>query len=522
MQKIFSLFSVFIFAPVLASYSFPVPTFAEDNAGVSKVIITEVRPGGEVISGTDFKEYVTLYNQSPDGIDDLSDWTLEYAKSTFNPLYCSSASWKNAYTSSPVNTIALTGSIEPGTAVTFGSTSSINDNVSGSIRLLDATGTVQDLTGWGSSTACFESSPAPLVSTNKSIHRYLDCNTSIPVDTDDNSTDFVLSSDEYPPSPGVLSGPVTDDCQEELPEDEEEPPEGGLGGGSQSSCAGVVISELLPNPTGLDNGHEFIELFNPTNDFIPLAGCMLQTSANSKIFTFSQSQLNPGQYKAFYDSTTGLTLANSAGGSVYLINTDDSEIDQADYDANLEDNVSWSLIDGNWQETFSVTPNSANKLLETKPCPAGQFRNTETNRCNNIVTEAAGLASCLPGKERNPATNRCRNISSFASTLKACAPDQFRNPQTNRCKKIASSSSLKPCKPGQERNPETNRCRKLSASSSSGGINDVKDVLSAGSPASKISWLMAGGGVLGALGYGAWEWRNELSQKLAAIKNKFL
>jgi hypothetical protein len=509
---------------------------AADEISTPKVIITEVRPGGDVVSsnGTDFKEYITLYNQSGEDINDLSGWTFEYAKTTFDPLYCGSANWENSYENSPVNTIGLSGGIPSGSAVTFNTDNrSINDNISGSIRLVDDSGMVEDLVGWGADSACYENLAEPAVLSNgESLQRYIKCDTGLPIDNDDNSTDFVLSET---PGPGRLAGPLTAGCSGGSSDDGNtnnnqnnggnssngNEDSGGLGGGPQNSCEGVIISELLANPAGSDSGKEFIELYNPTNNTIALVGCKLQTSDSSKMYEFTAGEIKPAAYKAFYNDVTGLTLTNSGGGTVYVIDTDGTEIYQADYAPSLGDDVSWSLIKGNWVQTFSLTPDKPNESLTLKPCPAGQFRNPETNRCNNILEEAAGLGPCAPGKERNPDTHRCRNIISLATTLKACAEDQYRNPSTNRCRKYSSASLLKPCQPGQERNPETNRCRKSTSSSAAGGINDVKDVLSSTALAGNSNWSFAIFSVIGAFSYGLWEWRSEILQKLSLLKANF-
>ncbi len=488
----------------------------------AKVIITEVKLGGgdDVIfaDSSKAKDFVTLYNQSSEPVS-LDGWSLQYAKAGAGFADC------NAQFAAG-NITQLSGTLLPGT-ISLPIKRSMNDATDGALRLIDTGGVINDLIGWGVTTKCYDGSPSSTPANGKSLQRYLDCDTNLPVDTDNNSADFALSDI---PSPGVLAGPLTADCAPppppEDPGDDDNPGSedttSGQGTGPASSCGGVIISELLPNPAGSDAGHELIELFNPTGHDISLAGCKLQTTANSKLFAFTDEEMAAGQYKAFYNDTTGLTLANSGGGSVFLIDTDNSEIDQADYAADLDDDVSWSLINGDWRQTFTITPETANELLELKPCPAGQMRNPDTNRCINIVTAAVGLGPCAPGKERNPDTHRCRNIASLASVLKACAADQFRNPATNRCKKV-SSSSLAPCKAGQERNPATNRCKKTLAGSSyaDGNINDVKDVLSSSSPVDRSSWAMAGISVLGAMLYAAWEWRSEITQQLGILRSKF-
>lgn len=308
------------------------------------------------------------------------------------------------------------------------------------------------------------------------------------------------------------------------------------------------MSELLPNPAGTDSGHEFIELHNPTEEVIPLAGCSLTATDNSKTYNFSATaELQPGEYQAFSDNMTGLTLANAAGGTVRF-SSPTAELQAVTYPGNLDDDVSWARFVDDWQSTYQLTPNAPNVLVSSKPCPVGeernpdtglcrslttgesssiltpcredQERNPETNRCRSLQsTVLASLVPCKPGQERNPATNRCRSIAGSASNLVPCKEGQERNPETNRCRSVATAaSSLKPCEEGQERNPATNRCRKA-AGGNTKGLATVKDVPT-GSIANHTKWLIAGLAVLGAIGYGAYEWRRPILTFFSGLRAK--
>lgn len=512
----------FLFFGIVLFLPFSVVVSAEDSEEVvpstSKIKITEVKLGGM----GDVKEYVTLYNVSDESVD-LDGWMLEYAKTTFDSSFCNSSSWAENSVSGSASDIALSGTLPPQT-VSSPVERSLTDNSAGSLRVIDADLVVHDLVGWGESAPCFEANTAPQpassTSSAQSITRFLNCTTSEPIDTDNNLADIGLSD---APTPGLINNLLHPDCSSDTNEDEET--EGGIGGGdgeAVNSCEGVIISELLPNPAGADSGNEFIELYNPTSKTISLFDCSLQTSSNSKIFKFGQQDIKSGQYIAFYDDQTGLTLANSAGGTVYLIDADDTEIYQVDYQADLDDDVAWAFnfSTNKWSLTYTESPNEANQIVTVKPCPVGQFRNLETNRCNTIVVEA-GLESCPVGKERNPETNRCRNITSLSSILKACSADQVRNPETNRCKKINSGSTLTPCKSDQVRNPETNRCRKNTDVLNSSD-QAVKDVITETDAGDQLSWMVASASFIGAMGYGVWEWRNEMLEKLLMLKSRFL
>ena len=286
---------------------------------------------------------------------------------------------------------------------------------------------------------------------------------------------------------------------------------------SEITCEGVIINELLPNPAGSDGGNEFIELYNPTDEVIPLSGCSLQTTANKKTHDFTDTEMQPRQYFTFYSSQTGLTLSNSAGGTVWLLSPTE-ELEAITYPGDLADDAGWARFAGGWNLTYQLTPNAANILVETEPCPAEQLRNPETNRCRSVLSVSTyNLIPCRPGQERNPATNRCRLISDSNRQLVPCNPGQVRNPETNRCRKVAASS-LKPCAPGQFRNPATNRCKKMSGGKAA-GLTTVKDVeTSTGN--TPIHWGVAGFISIGAIGYGVYEWRQDIFNAINRLRRK--
>lgn len=423
-----------------------------------------------------------------------------------------------------------------------------NDNAlaSGGGHVVLRSGDVEiDRLGYGDATHP-EGTSAPVLRSGVSLKRCTDLQ-GMSIDTDNNSLDFYLHDTPFNSQPG-------ESCAE--PSEPLQPP-----------CSGIILSEILPNPSGADAGKEFIEVYNPTDTDVQLDGCSL--IVGSKVYDLpADTTLEAKGYKAFYDSETKLTLPNSAGGSVTLITADVEET--VEYPAGLKDDISWVLIDSKWQETNRLTPHTANKALEQvvatvggkggglapcpegkyrhpetnrcrnnetastltpcregqernpatnrcraiaanarqlTPCKEGQERNPETNRCRSTLSSANQLVPCRPGQERNPDTNRCRSTTAASSDLKPCNPDQFRNPETNRCKKIDSdSSTLKPCKEGQERNPDTNRCRKIRETAEAAFAVDETPPQGG----AHYGWWAAGVAATGAIGYGVYEWRRDI------------
>lgn len=481
-----------------------------DSSG--PLVISEVQTGGCTVDpGTNCPsanqdpkmEFVELHSLQSSDMQ-VSGWKVQYVTST-GKTTTTLATLDGTVSAGGFVLIAHDGYYGADADVPFGSAGDTGKLASsaGYIQLVDGNGTVMDAVGWGSSLQAPQLSgwsTTAQIPFGYSVQRILPGDPAY-------GTGPVFAAPSWPSTPqGKNYTPVAPIVNE-------------TNNSSGPTCEGVLINELLPNPAGTDSGHEFIELYNPTSDVIPLDGCSLQTSANSKTFNLNGITLQPQQYQSLYNSQTGLTLENAAGGTVWLLSPTD-ELQVINYQPNLADNVAWARFGDNWQATYTPTPNASNALTTGAPCPAGQYRSTDTGRCRDVIS-ASSQTACKPDQYRNPATNRCKSLVLGASTLTPCKAGQERNPQTNRCRAIGStsSSSLKPCQPGWERNPATNRCRKATA----GNLAGVHD---ANSPASLVTahrapWLIAGAIVAAALGYAIYEWRQEIILKYAALKSKF-
>lgn len=523
-SRMLSLYLVIVIVTgtMIASVSSLVAVLAENTTATPiPIIINEIKSGG---NNTAVTEYITLYNQS-DQVVSLEGWLVEYAKASFPSASCGSANWEEA-SESLVTSAELSGTLAAH-SVSQAYKIAINDSAAGAVHVVDNNGAVADLVGWGSDTTpapCKESSQAPMLNPSKSLMRYLGCISSLPIDTDNNAADFMLSST---PSPGFTSDIQAPQCAT----DDDEPDD-------TASCEGVAVSELLPNPAGTDTGHEYIELHSTSNAVIDLSGCTLQTSANDKTYTLAAITLRPDQYYVIKDSQSGLTLPNSSGGTVWLLDAE-QELQTVVYPGNMEDDSAWAHADGTWATSYTPTPASANIVTTSKPCPEGQIRNSETNRCVTIAANNdEGPVPCDPGQERNPETNRCRaivasanscpagqvrnvetnrcrSIATASNTTTACKTGQERNPETNRCRNVATAAAIKACPTGQERNPDTNRCRKIAAAGSGkdgSGLASVTDVAANQVQKNKPYWLIAGAVLTLAIGYGIYEWRQEIKQ----------
>ena len=446
---------------------------------VAPIHITEVQTGG-VSSETGQEdpqlEFIELYNASSGPIS-LAGLELQFLTEKHNgtdPPTRQIATFTDADVIEPSSfyIVSYSGYITNAQFYyqKYSSTGQLT-KTSGSVRLYDLSQkTTVDLFGYGSALQN-ESKSAKAPAIGVSSQRCMQNGNA--VDTNNNSVDFAEYAQNTPFGiPACIMAEPENPVPDPPNPPSDPPPSGGpidtapnpSENALQNSCAGIEVSEVLPNPAGADAGKEFIELFNSTNTAIDLNGCYLRLEGSNKEYTFAENIIAPQQYSMFSDLVTNFTLPNSSGDTVTLYDVNDVLLSTVAYGGGLDDDVSWAKVDGKWVATYLVTPNNPNIAVLIKPCPAGQIRNPQTERCVTEVTAASvSSASCPVGQERNPATNRCRAIvTSSVDSLVVCKPGQERNPQTNRCRTIASSvASLVACKPGQERNPETNRCRNI-------------------------------------------------------------
>ena len=481
----------------------PAPTTDEALEKTAPLLISKVSPD---------KKYIELYNPTDSNVK-LAGWKIEHYKAdvkTGGKEFKDEIVLANDFLVIS-NDTALTK------AVKFDKVPSMIQG-EGSVVLSRADGSVADTVGWGEAKKFLG---APVTGGVKTIWRCFAGN--LIVDSKNNLSDF--------------SSNKTVDDQEVVPYTRPhcktpEPPK------PLNKCEGLKLNEIASHVD-----EPFIELVNVSDKAIMTAGCKLATSSNNSQEVLGDIELKPGELWAVKVSHTKLKLPKMKG-KVYLLDESGAEIDVTEYD-NMPKGASWSLLDGEWAQTFAVTEGATNVFKEyadcqsgymrnesgkcvkiptpptvsdvLAPCPAGQYRHPETRRCRRIEA-AKTVTPCKEGYYRSEATGRCRSIASVAAkTLKPCPDGQFRNPATGRCKKIAAADDiLKDCPEGFERSPTTRRCRKIKTASipvvgsATAGVQQVAGAT--------WGWWVFGGVSLLAVGYGAWQWRWELSQLIRRLR----
>ncbi|MBC7746528.1 hypothetical protein H7Y40_00935 [Pedobacter sp.] len=296
-------------------------------------------------------------------------------------------------------------------------------------------------------------------------------------------------------------------------------------------------ADCAPNDTSLVCG-DYVKLQNTSDLVYDMSNYRLRsdsgTSESSNAFSLGWL-IEPAAYFTVHLKDDGDTLSlTDSGGYVWLEDVmgiisfyDQTMVGYPSASSASKQGWAWALgDDGVWQWTSTPQPDAKNVItvpVEVAPtviavdsdCPAGKYRNPDTNRCKNIEEAIATLVACDEGQYRSSETNRCRStIVAASATLTPCDVGEERNPATNRCRVLVNGSStvLAPCPAGQERNPDTNRCRKIVSSLAATTLTEPGANNNGLSP----YWIGGAAAILAA-GYGIYEWRSELMKLFRKI-----
>lgn len=471
---------------------------ADPGAALPRLVISELQTTGLSEDGSEdgTKEFVEVYNPSLAPLD-ANGWKVEYLSAGHNG---SSTPTRilgelDFVVDSASYVLLSSADYLPGADKYFGTSTSSSGWIAksgGHVRIVSPMGQTVDAVSWGSAVPLQTDPPvawwlSPVITAGKSIQRlWL------------GDPGYMAGLEFSPPdTPTPYGGNIP------LPPDIE-PPLPDLPGDQ------VVLSEILPNPDGADGGQEFIEVHNPTQSAINLEGCSLRLGDTGKPYELPDELLPPNSYRAFYDTETDITLPNGTAQKVWLLGAASQQ--SVLYEDGMEDDQSWSNVDGTWQVGLP-TPGSSNVPLPL-PADSAVLKAEAKNKIPSPQTP------CPAGKERNQATNRCRSVVSATSIPTPCKPGQERNLETNRCRSVLSSQTKqKPCPEGQERNATTNRCRKKPGAGAA-SLAQVQDVNSL-SRATNIRWWIAGLVAAGAASYAVYEWRRDIGNVTYRMKLKY-
>ena len=512
-----------------------IDTSTSNNEQISAAVVGVVI---SKISTTKDKKYVELYN-STDQIVNLHGWKLQYIAEGGKTTILKQFDINHEIAA---HSLLVIGNVDKA-AMLFDVKKPGLAMANGSVQLLRTGELTEDTIGWGKGAKKYEEGP-----TKGGVDILWRCFVGDAIVDSDNNVDDISSEQSDGENKPILPGeqascPEKDDPDLSDPELPTPNPPGDTPPATTNKCKGLRLNEIFANTK---NKEQFIEVRNSSETVLDLKGCQLVTDKHkaTDFYEFGELELAAGDVLAVRASEMKLKLTKQAEGWVAVRDAAGEKIEEVKYEGLAED-TSWSLIDGKWLQTFTVTEDASNQYTKWRACEVGYFRNELTGRCNKIPVEIVP-EPCGPGQFRNPETGRCKKIevaktptpckegyyrseetgrcrsiaAAAAKTLKPCADDEFRNPLTNRCKKIAADSDvLKDCPEGYERNPATNRCRKIrTASAPVVGFapENVRQVAGA-----TWGWWVLGGVSLLAVGYGTWQWRWEISRAVRKVAGIF-
>ncbi len=353
-------YKLFALTCIFSLFSLSLGSISAEPIQAAPLLISEIQTGSSLSAS---EEFIELYNNSDQTID-LAQYAIEYYSASAMALSPSG---------SPTQTIRLSGTLYPKGYFLATSTNYLTEksnllfsptlaDAGGALRLLRGSSSTEDLVGWGTA-KLYEKAPHPKAGNGKSLSRNISLDEA--QDTNDNSVDFDILALPTPDNTNVAS------AQEPEPEPELPPITSPIPDVSMA-LSPLFITEVLPNPASpaTDEDDEYIELYNPNDQIISLAGYQLESGNSfSYQYLFTDGFVPALGYYTIFSKDSSLTLSNTSG-VVRLKDPSADVISQTAPYENADDGSAWALLDGIWQWTLSPTPSAINTLrLPIAPLP---------------------------------------------------------------------------------------------------------------------------------------------------------
>jgi hypothetical protein len=141
----------------------------------------------------------------------------------------------------------------------------------------------------------------------------------------------------------------------------------------------ILISEILPNPTGDDTKLEFIEIYNASKREVNLTGWSLSNEDNKKVNLekiATSTIIKAGEYLAFYRPQTKIVLHNDQGQVKLFQPLADKPFMTVNY-KNVKEGFSYNIVDykikDEWTWSETPTPGAANIFKTINHPPEVEF-----------------------------------------------------------------------------------------------------------------------------------------------------
>lgn len=110
----------------------------------------------------------------------------------------------------------------------------------------------------------------------------------------------------------------------------------------------ILLTEIYPNPPGIDYDDEFIELYNPSKSVVDLTGWTARNRAGQSV-ALPHLRLYPSSIVALYRSQTGLAINNDAD-TISIHSPRGATIDSVVIQKHFTEGISWQRAENTWHE----------------------------------------------------------------------------------------------------------------------------------------------------------------------------
>jgi len=162
----------------------------------------------------------------------------------------------------------------------------------------------------------------------------------------------------------VLNGSIWEWTQDVTPGFEKTVGTGTPGDTVDSTCEGLIISELMPDPASplSDTNDEWIELYNEGGEAVNIGGCILadtQKTGSTHEYKIPNATLAPGGFIVFYSKNTKISL-NNDGDSARILSPDKKVIFDTQNYGKAKAGQSWAYDGEKWFWTVAPTAGALN------------------------------------------------------------------------------------------------------------------------------------------------------------------
>ena len=145
----------------------------------------------------------------------------------------------------------------------------------------------------------------------------------------------------------------------------------------------LLLSEIMPNPTGDEETQEYIELYNPTKNPIALRFWKLSDRSPSGIYTFDDdTTIAPMSYYTLYRPTFGFAL-NNTGTETLTLTAPNGVIKSTLSYTKAREGVSYGWTGEKWRWSATPTPQAPNvfgaELVITKLVADNAYKNVSAS-----------------------------------------------------------------------------------------------------------------------------------------------